>query len=86
MPMPRPPVGGMPYSSARRKSSSHRLRLVVAGLARARLLLEAVALVDRVVELAVGVGQLLPGDEQLEALGQLRVAALGLASGEISSG
>ena len=44
----------------------------------ASLRLEALALVDRVVELAVGVAQLLAADDQLEALRQLGIAALGL--------
>ena len=51
-------------------------RAHVALVDRAALGLEALALVDRVVELAVGVGQLAGADERLEALGQERVVAV----------
>jgi hypothetical protein len=43
---------------------------------RRRVGLEARALVERVVELAVGVGQLAPADHGLEALGELGVVAV----------
>ena len=44
------------------------------------LVLEALALLDGVVQLAVAVGQLAPADEQLEAVGEGRV--VGAAPGE----
>ena len=48
-------------------------RLIVAGLLRLGLLLETRGLVLRVVQLGEAVGDLAPGDEQLEALGDVRV-------------
>ena len=55
--------------------------LVVAFLAEAQLLLETAQLVDGVVELGVGVGQLLAADEELETLGELGIVAVALAEG-----
>ena len=54
----------------------HPLRLVVAPRALGRLLLEAPPLVDGVVELGVGVGQLAAADVQLEPVDQARILAL----------
>ena len=56
-------------------------RLVISLLGEAELLLEALPLVDRVIQLGVGVGQLLAVDHQLEALGKLRVFSVTLAEG-----
>ena len=50
--------------------------LGVTGVTGSLLLLEALALLDRVVELAVAVGQLAGVGEQLEALGEERVVAV----------
>ena len=55
--------------------------LIVALLAQAKLLLEALQLVDGVVELAIGVAQLLTVDHELETLGELGVLAVTLAEG-----
>ena len=52
-------------------------RFDVAGVLGALLVLEAQALLDRVVQLAVAVGELAAVDEQLEALGEERVVAIG---------
>ena len=60
--------------------------LLVAGRLRGRLGLEALPLVDGVVELAVGVGQLAPADDDLEALDERGSSRCGRASGEISRG
>ena len=49
------------------------VRLGVAGVARRHLLVEALGLDVRVVELGEGVGQLHAGDVELEALGEARV-------------
>ena len=86
MPMPTPPAGGMPYSSARNIVGVVAHGLVVAHVLGLDLRTEALGLVDRVVELVEGVGVLVAADEQLEALGEPRVAGSFLASGEISSG
>ena len=56
-------------------------RLVVALVLELELLLEAVELVDGVVELAVGVGQFLAVHEELEALGEGGIAAVTLGQG-----
>ena len=72
MPMPSPAAGGMPCSSARRKSSSIDVRLVVAGGALPQLRLEAAALIVGIVELGERVGDLPAGDEELEAVDELR--------------
>ena len=45
----------------------------VAGVACGLLLLEALPLLDRIVELAVAVGVLVAVDEQLEAIGELGI-------------
>ena len=57
----------------------HHLGLVVAALALLDLLFKALALVDRVVQLGIGVAHLAVADEELKALGEARVlgAALG---------
>ena len=52
----------------------HPVGLLVAPLALRRLVLEALPLVDRVVQLGVGVGELPPADEELEAVDEARVA------------
>ena len=78
------PVDADPEAAGRRQAVLERadvvlvdvLGLVVAGRLRARLGLEALALVDGVVELAVGVGQLAAGDDRLEALDQRVVVAV----------
>jgi hypothetical protein len=54
------------------------LRLLVARLPQPDLRLEALALVERVVQLGERVGDLAAGDHQLEPLDQPRVAALRL--------
>ena len=56
-------------------------RFVVALFREAQLLLEAFELVDRVVQLGVGVAELLAVDEEFEALGQIGVFAVTLAEG-----
>src|SRR5947208_3797530 len=48
----------------------HGMRLLVAGSAGPRLVLEPASLVIRIVELRKGVGDLLTGEEELEAVGQ----------------
>src|SRR5437016_13255110 len=58
----------------------HPVRLLVSPLALARLLLEPPPLIDGIVELGVGVGELAPTDVELEAVDQARVA--GLAPGQ----
>jgi hypothetical protein len=55
--------------------------LVVTARLHLRLLLEAGQLVDRIVELAVGVGQLAPADVELEAIHQACVVPLALGQG-----
>ena len=55
--------------------------LVVAFLAQTQLLLEALFLVDGVVELAIGVSQFLAADEELEAFGEVGIVAVALAEG-----
>ncbi len=52
------------------------MRFLVAPLALRRLLLEAAALVDRVVELGVGIGELAPAHVELEAVHQPRLPLL----------
>jgi len=56
------------------------VRLLVSPLALARLLLEPPPLIDGIVELGIGVGDLAPTDVELEAVDQARVA--GLAPGQ----
>ena len=51
MPMPSPAVGGMPYSRARRKSSSTTMGFFVSGLALRRLAFEPLALIERIIQL-----------------------------------
>src|SRR5256714_475111 len=58
----------------------HRVRLLIAGGASPRLVFEAGPLVIRIVELGERVGDLLAGDEELEAVGQPWVA--GTPSGQ----
>ncbi len=70
IPMPTPPVGGIPCSSALDEVLVVRLRLFVAALQLLRLLLEAAALLVGVVQLAEAVGDLDPAGERLEALDQ----------------
>ena len=72
-PMPSPPVGGMPYSSARTIVGVEGLCLVVARGALASLVLEARPLLVGVVELAERVGHFPAVDEQLEPFGQRRI-------------
>ena len=80
-PMPSPPVGGSPTSSAAQVVLVERVRLVVAGrAARAALAEQALALVVRIVQLAEGVADLHAAEERLEALDQARV--VGRALGE----
>jgi len=59
----------------------HRAGLGVAGLALLLLGLEPLPLVDGVVELAVGVGQLDPADDDLEPLGERRVVTVPAGQG-----
>ena len=76
MPMPRPPVGGIPYSIATRKSSSS-LSHSSSGRGGAQffLILETGALVNGVVEFGEGVGYLHAVGERLEAFHQPVVVA-----------
>ena len=74
MPIPSPPVGGSPCSIAARKSSSMRIASSSPPACAPRLRQERLALVDRVVELGEGVGQLAAGDEELEALDEIGLA------------
>src|ERR1700674_398257 len=71
-PSPMPPVGGNPYSSAVRKSSSMGC---VSSSPGARLVDEPGALVIRVVQLGEGIRDLFTGDEELEPVRQSRVAS-----------
>ena len=73
MPMPRPPVGGRPYSRAVMIVLVHHAGLVVALVPQLHLRLEALALVDGIVELGEGVAHLTVADEQLEPLGEAGV-------------
>ena len=75
MPTPSPPVGGIPYSKCPQVVLVDRPGLQVARRPRPLLLLEPHPLLDRVVELAVAVGDLAGVDEQLEALREQRVRA-----------
>ena len=68
MPTPSPPVGGMPCSRAKRKSSSKSFRFVIAGRLQTELFDESLALVDRVVQLGVGIADLETCDKGLESL------------------
>src|SRR5436309_6636237 len=52
----------------------HRMGLIVTGRTRPRLVFEASPLIVRVVQLGEGIGDLLAGNEQLEAIGQTRIA------------
>ena len=69
MPMPQPPVGGMPYLERADEVGVVVHRLLVAGFLVGRLRLEARGLVLGVVQLGEAVGDLAAGDEELEALG-----------------
>jgi hypothetical protein len=60
--------------------------LVVAARLQGRLLAEARQLVDRIVQLAVRVGDFVPRDEELESIDELGLSRLRLASGESSVG
>ena len=72
----RRPHGGMPYSMRAQVVLVVAHRLLVAARLRRHLRREALALVDGVDQLGERVGQLAPGDDELEALGQLRLARL----------
>ena len=71
MPKPRPPVGGMPYSRASDEVLVHHVGLIVAVGTLFGLGLEALLLVDGVVQLGEGVAHLAAADEHLIALGKL---------------
>ena len=76
MPKPMPPVGGMPISSAFRKSSSVWLASSSPCGQQLLLGLETLPLVDGVVELGVGVGHLPAVHEELETLYIVGIARL----------
>ncbi len=63
-----------------------RLGLLVSARLELSLGGEPLRLVDRVVELAVGVRELAPGDDQLEPLDQRRVVAMGAGEGRDLAG
>lgn len=87
-------VDSEPDAAGRRHSLFERLdeslvvglRLVVAAGDLGRLLLEAPALLVRVVQLGEGVGDLDPADEGLPALDQAGLGAVGLGEGRASPG
>ena len=82
MPSPSPAVGGSPYSSARRYSSSTAIGLVVAGRAwPGRLVVEPGPLVVGVDQLAEGVAQLAAGHDRLEPLDQPGAVAVAPGQG-----
>ena len=68
MPMPTPPVGGMPYISALMKSSSIGIASSSPAARSCLLLDEARELVQRVVQLGEGVADLAAADVRLEPL------------------
>ena len=86
-PTPSPPVGGMPYSSARMKSASSSWASSSPAARCRAWSSKRRALVVGIVELAEGVGQLPALHEELEALGQRADRSRwGLASGESARG
>ena len=76
MPMPNPPVHGMPCSQGPDVVVVDVAGFGVAARLGPRLRLESLELLDRVVLLAVGVAELEAGDDQLEALDVRRVVAV----------
>ena len=73
-PPPKPPVGGIPYSIARRKSSSIGCAFRVPARAQRGLRREPLPLVNRVIDLAERIAQFRAGHVNLEATGQRRIA------------
>ena len=74
MPMPRPPAGGMPYSMGAEVVLVEPIASSSPASLAVHLRLEALALVDGIDELGEGVGVLAAEDDELEALGELRLA------------
>ena len=73
MPMPSPAAGGMPYSSARMKSSSIWCASSSPASRSRHLFLEPLLLVDGVVQFGKGIRQFPADDEQFEALDKGRI-------------
>ena len=71
-------VGGMPYSSARRKSSSSGWTSSSPGRGCAHLLVEPRALVEGVIQLAEGVADLLPVADRFEPFHQTWLGSMPL--------
>ncbi len=75
-PMPRPPVGGIPYSSAADVVEVDVARLRISGPLQRGFGLESCELVDRIIQLAVGVREFVTVDDELEPLDQRRIVAV----------
>ena len=86
MPTPRPAVRRHPVLQGTEVVLVDAAAFEVAGVLGRLFVLEAVALLDRVVELAVSIGVLTAVDEQLEAIRNVRVGRVDLASGDTSTG
>ena len=73
--MPRPPVGGRPYSSALQVVLVNRVRFIITCCTRRGLHLETLSLIERIVQLRERVGVLGACDHQFEPLRDLGIVA-----------